>query len=401
MICLTGLICRKKNSALENEVTVKPVDIEKFNNGQMVAYQIVRDHFLSESKEQLLMIITGQGGSGKSYVIQALNHFLNRQCKVCAFFGIAAFNIKGRTLHSLLQLPIRGKNNGPLKSSALAKLQHDLNGVKYLIIDEFSVIGQKMFAWINRRCKQATGCTTIPFGGMSIILVGDIAQLPPITDHVLYHNKPKSDLALEGYCMYRKFDKVVKFEVNERARGSDVEQQQFRALQIRARDGNSTLEDWNMLLSRQANNLVDIDHFQKCAVKLSFGNEKVAKANYAKLKELNETIVQIDAHHSNPKAKTLSSEEMGGLEPTIYLSKRARVMLTRNLWTEAGLCNGTMGIVKDIIFSENHTSRMLPIAIIVQFDNRQVQKSDRINSDHQSGSDQLGSTRINPDRLGS
>ena len=169
--------------------------------------------------------------------------------------------------------------------------------------------------------------------------------------------------------MYRKFDKVIKFEVNERARGSNVEQQQFRALQIRARDGNSTLEDWNMLLSRQANNLVDIDHFQKCAVKLSFGNEKVAKANYAKLKELNETIVQIDAHHSNPKAKTLSSEEMGGLEPTIYLSKRARVMLTRNLWTEAGLCNSAMGIVKDIIFSENHTSRMLPIAIIVQFDN--------------------------------
>lgn len=42
-----------------------------------------------------------------------------------------------------------------------------------------------MFAWINRRCKQATGNLTIPFGGMSIILVGDIAQLPPVTDQVL------------------------------------------------------------------------------------------------------------------------------------------------------------------------------------------------------------------------
>ena len=45
--------------------------------------------------------------------------------------------------------------HGPLKSSALAKLQKDLNGITYLIIDEFSVIGQKMFAWINKRYKQA------------------------------------------------------------------------------------------------------------------------------------------------------------------------------------------------------------------------------------------------------
>lgn len=44
-----------------------------------------------------------------------------------------------------LQLPIRGRKNGPLKSSALARLQGDLKGVKYVIIDEFSVIGQKMF----------------------------------------------------------------------------------------------------------------------------------------------------------------------------------------------------------------------------------------------------------------
>lgn len=47
-------------------------------------------------------------------------------------------------------------------------------------------------------------------------------------------------------------------------------------------------------------------------------------------------------------------------------------MLTRNLWTEAGLCNGTMGAIKDIIFSENHNSPMLPIAIIVQFHSNHI-----------------------------
>ena len=62
------------------------------------------------------MMITGLGGSSKSFVIQALSQLLHTKCRVCAFFGIAAFNIKGKTLHSLLQLPIKG----PLKSSALA-----------------------------------------------------------------------------------------------------------------------------------------------------------------------------------------------------------------------------------------------------------------------------------------
>lgn len=68
-----------------------------------------------------------------------------------------------------------------MKSSALIRLQTNLNGVKYVIINEFSMIGQKMFGWVNRRCKEATGRTTILFGGISVILVGAIGQLPSIS----------------------------------------------------------------------------------------------------------------------------------------------------------------------------------------------------------------------------
>ena len=179
------------------------IEITQMNEHQRAAFNIIRNRYLNAINNQLLTVITGLGGSGKSFVIEAVRNLLNEKCRVCAFFGIAAFNIKGTALHSLLQLPIQGKRNGPLKSSALAKLQNDLNGITYLIIDEFSVIGQKMFAWINRRCKQATGHFTLPFGGLSITLVGDIGQLPSIADQVIYHTRPKSDLALEGYCMYR------------------------------------------------------------------------------------------------------------------------------------------------------------------------------------------------------
>ena len=86
-----------------------PVEINKMNYNQRVAFNIIKDHFLGSTNDQLFMILTGLGGSGKSFVIQAVTNLLNEQCKVCAYFGIAAFNIKGTTLHSLLQLPIRGK----------------------------------------------------------------------------------------------------------------------------------------------------------------------------------------------------------------------------------------------------------------------------------------------------
>ena len=51
-------------------------------------------------------------------------------------------------------------------------------------------------------------------------------------------------------------------------------------------------------------------------------------------------IAEIHARHNNIKAKSLPSDDIGGLEPKLFLCLRAREMLTRNHWTEAGLCNG-------------------------------------------------------------
>ena len=57
--------------------------------------------------------------------------------------------------------------------------------MKYLIIDEYSFVGQGLFGWIDSRCKQAISKTNILFGGNSVVLFGDIAQLPPVGDKVL------------------------------------------------------------------------------------------------------------------------------------------------------------------------------------------------------------------------
>ena len=53
----------------------------------------------------------------------------------------------------------------------------------------------------------------------------------------------------------------------------------------------------------------------------------------------------------------------------MFLAKGARVMLTMNLWSSAGLCNGVTGTVVDIIDQNNHQPPDLPFAVIVEFEN--------------------------------
>ena len=67
--------------------------------------------------------------------------------------------------------------------------------------------------------------------------------------------------------------------------------------------------------------------------------------------------------------KKIPSDDMSGLEPIVVLAKDARVMLTMNLWSTVGLCNGATGKVVDIIFQNNHQPPDLPIAVIIEFEN--------------------------------
>ena len=247
-----------------------------------------------------------------------------------------------------------------------------IHDTQYLKIDEYSVTGQKVFGWINRRCKQATGVTSLPFGGISIIVVGDIAQLPPISDKVLYHNKTSGELATEGFCIYHQFDTVVKLTVNERARGETPDQEDSRNMLTNVRNGNTTLDEWNTLLTRTPQQVTNNEELYKEGVKLSFGNEKVAKDNYACLMKIGNSVALIKAKQNNPKVSKLTADDMGCLEPKLLLCEGARVMLTCSLWTEAGLCNGAMETVKHIIYNDNNKPPTLQFAVMIQFDDNYI-----------------------------
>ncbi len=346
------------------------VDVNSFSEMQKLAYDIVKSHShdTSPKKDPLCLIINGVAGTGKSYLINAIRNLLQSKCAVTATTGKAAYNIRGITVHSLLKLPVGSRGNKDLTGQSLCRLQENVNDIDYIIIDEYSMLGQVTFGWIDKRCKQATGYNDKVFGGKSLILTGDPGQLPPVTDKPLYHAKPSNAVGEQGHQAYHMFDKVVKLTVNQRVQGMTPEQVQFRDLLLRLRKGESTVDDWKLLLTRQPSNVTNLCDFED-ATRLFYSNEQVANYNHEQLTKLEHPIAHINARHSSALAKKISADDMSGLEPVVFLAKGARVMLTMNLWSSVGLCNGATGTVVDIIYQNNHQPPDLPIAVIVDFEN--------------------------------
>ena len=85
------------------------------------------------------------------------------------------------------------------------------------------------------------------------------------------------------------------------------------------------------------------------------------------MKDSGHPIATIHGLHTGPNVSKASPDECGGLEPVIHLCKEARIMLTNNLWIEAGLVNGAMGTVKAIAYLRGSPPYLLQ-AVIVKFD---------------------------------
>ena len=367
-------ITKRRNEAGEDPTVVhrrqhQPVNPEQLNVDQRLAFNIVAMHhdaLNSETpNEPLRMIITGTAGSGKSFLINALMTILRDKCKLTGTTGIAGYNIRGCTLHSALQLPVCNHNNSDLQRQALQRLQLRFTGKHYLITDEMSMLGQRTLAWVDKRLRQATGKLNEPLGGISMILLGDFAQLPPVGDKPIYATSPSSILGQHGYSIYTLFETVVMLRQNIRQAGNNPEAEVFREILMRMRNGQSTQCDWQKLCERTPQH-INMDNF-KDAPRLFFDKASVANYNYDKLSNLANPVARISAVHSGRNAKAATSDDAGGLDAVIFLARGAAVMLTCNLWQEVGLCNGASGVVHDLIFHPERPPPCLPIAALVDF----------------------------------
>ena len=228
---------------------------------QQQVYTIVQQHQSANSPPPLKMIVSGTAGTGKSYLIHCLRLLLQRQLLVAAPTGVAAFNIDGQTLHSLLSLPTRGEFKD-LEGETLTKLQQALSEVKYFIIDEMSMVGRKIFGQVDRRLRQAfPHHSQEVFGGCSCLLFGDFGQLPPVMDLPLYTTDSRSELSDQGRAAYQTFQQAVVLDQVMRQAGQDPDQVKFRDILLWLRDAKVTLSDWNHLMSRTPTRVNDLSPF--------------------------------------------------------------------------------------------------------------------------------------------
>ena len=339
---------------------------ENLQGRQHDVYNTVKQHYEGDDPEPLHIIINGTAGTGKSYLINCLRLLLGDSVKVAAPTGVASFIIEGRTLHSLLHLPVRGDFK-EMEGNNLQKMQEELSPIKYLIIDEMSMVGRKVFGMIDRRLRQAfPSKSQVVFGGFSILLFGDFGQLPPVMDLPLYTTVTRSDLSDQGYRAYSQFEKAFTLTQIMRQAGQDFEQIRFRDILLCLRNAEVSMEDWQHLMKQTPTKIQDLSPFIN-ALRLFPTVEAVVEHNVAKLRECGQPIATINAVHTGPNASKVSPDDAGGLEPVIMLARTARVMLTSNLWVEVGLVNGAMGTVEAICYLRD-TPPHLPVAVMVHFD---------------------------------
>ena len=153
--------------------------------------------------DQQFLVLQGLPGTGKSRLIRALQAFAQSWGRpsaigVYAVIGVAAVNIRGSTLASLL-FSFR------VHKCISENTKKHLASIKILIIDEMSVLRKEDLADLDVLFKRVTEQPKEPFGGVHVMVTGDLEQLPPVRGTYLFQPSISDthEKAHRGYLLYR------------------------------------------------------------------------------------------------------------------------------------------------------------------------------------------------------
>lgn len=146
------------------------------------------------------VFLTGKAGTGKTTFLRKLIQLTHKKAIICAPTGIAAINAAGVTIHSLFQLPfgaffpdaagniinqqITFNFNTPRTLAKHLNMQGNkrrlIQELELLVIDEVSMLRADMLDAIDFALRYIRRSKNVPFGGVQLLFIGDLHQLPPV-----------------------------------------------------------------------------------------------------------------------------------------------------------------------------------------------------------------------------
>lgn len=299
------------------------------------------------------IFLAGKAGSGKTILIKYIMETTNKKVALTAPTGIAAVNVGGQTLHSLLGLPtapykpnidaqgnyMPATDNAPTRINKYNKKKVKLfKELELLIIDEISMVRSDVLDMVSDTLCYFRN-SSLPFGGVQLLMVGDLFQLPPVCESKeweLLKSVYNSEFFFDSLAL-----KQYPFKSIQLVKVYRQDNPEFVGILNNIRLGFYVEKDFNTLNAKYKPRAFG-EVFDPSETVLCSRKDEAYRINQAGL----QSLVGQQKFYTAKLSGDFSKSRMP-CEETLYLRKGAKVMITENDW-EIGYQNGTMAIVEDI-----------------------------------------------------
>ena len=331
----------------------------------------------SKKPKAPLGVVHGGAGSGKSTLIKVLSFWfeyllitndekdLNMPVVIrCAPTGMAANNIDGLTVCSAFKFKF-GHNHIPLDARNRTSYQDTLSHLQLVIIDEMSMVKADDLYKIDVRLQEIKSSNE-DFGGVAVLLLGDLMQLQPILGRWIFA-KPKHSSWHNRYANGGLWDLFSPYILHQNHRQG--EDKDYAHLLNRLRIGQQTKEDIKIIRTRIIDSFPN--NVPEDALMLYGKNEPVAIYNNHRMELLEGKTYKSEAKHlNNPgwKRRIKNNGQIGDtqFQQEIMVKVGARVMLIYNVRTNDGLTNGACGVILAVETSKDDCDKIE--TLIISFD---------------------------------
>lgn len=279
--------------------------------------------------------VTGKAGTGKSALLQYFVENTQKNVVVVAPTGVAALNVGGQTIHSLFRLAPELQD---LQNITVDKKTREIaRTIDAVVIDEISMVRADLMEAINVKLQLARD-SNLPFGGIQVIMFGDLYQLPPVVQSGQlrsFFEQTYGGIYFFNAPIYQQSE-LVTFELNHIFRQKD---EAFKAILNAVRSGEHTDE-----ILAELNKRTEVNVPASGFVTLAAHNATVTRMNQEKL----------DSLPGEEKTYTagITGDLREGAFPTekeLKLKIGAQVMLLRNDKEKPSRwVNGTIGVISKL-----------------------------------------------------